>query len=62
MVEGSKVPYDTYFENNSDSDSSEGRDLSPKQKNKYIRLMSYNYQVTQIQVMNEYLTGLKQKV
>lgn len=61
-VEDSKVPYDTYFDNNSDSDSSaEGRDLSQKQKHKYIRLMNQNYQVTQLQLMNEYVTCLEQK-
>lgn len=61
-VEDSKVPYDTFFDNNSDSDSSgEGRDLSPKQKHKYIRLMNQNYQVTQLQLMNDYVTGLEQK-
>ena len=62
LVDKSKVPYQTFFENYSDSDSSaEGNNFSPKQKNKYIRLMSQNYQVTQLQVMNDYLSGLKQK-
>lgn len=61
-IEKSKIPYLTFFDNDSDSDSSrEGVNLSPTEKNKFIRLMNPNYQFTQLQVMNEYLNELNQK-
>lgn len=44
-IEKHKIPYKTFFENESNSDRSEGESLSPKNKNKYIRLMTSNYQI-----------------
>ena len=39
-IEKSRVPYLTFFENGSDSETSECANLSPTEKHKYIRLMS----------------------